>query len=132
MDPTPYPRPDEVHCFGIGRGSGILLTLFFLGIVVMTLGLHWDGTQVCSSGLCRTAFGESPDREAALTRLLTEFYAWAWLIVGLSYCCHRPAAVANGFSLTHTLWLRLLPCHPREVAIARAARVMTAVGMTTG
>jgi len=123
----------RVHCFGIARGSAILLTLFFLGIVVMTLGLRWDGTHVRVFGVVQDGFGESPDRETALTRLLTEFYAWAWLIVGLSYVL--PAVLlplANGFSLTHTLWLRLLPCHPREVAIARAARVMTAVGMTTG
>lgn len=120
-----------VHCHGATRGLWVLLVLFACGVGPLTLGVGWDGAYVRVFGVTEDGFGAVPDRETGVRLVVTNYYSWAWVVACLVYALPGGLLpMAAAYSPTHTLWLRGLPCRPREVAVARAARLVAVVGLT--
>jgi len=112
---------------GAGRRLGWVLGLWLIGLVLLTIGVSWDQTtstvMLCGSPL--PGFGSGREREPTVELLLSEFFSWGWLlIVGVYVLPSVLLPLADSFSVSATLWVRLTPAAPREVAVARLARVL--------
>lgn len=112
------------HYFGkVSQHIG-LLGLFLVGILLSTLPVGWDqhSSNVTFFGFPLELYGHS--REESLSALLNEFFSWAWIIVALFYLSKLLKRLSESFSVNEMLWLRLIPCSPYEVAVARACWVI--------
>jgi len=94
--------------------SGVLLSLFPVG---------WSGTGVTFFGFPLELYGNT--REDSLLALLKEFCSWAWLFIAIFYLLpNLLQRLSESLSINNTLWIRLAPCSPYEVAISRALWVI--------
>lgn len=105
----------------IGKPSEYLnlLFLFVIGIVIGTLPISWDisETSVTVFGFPLKLYGQY--RDDSLLSLLNEIFSWGWLIISI-FLFRLLKKLSESFSVNEMLWLRLLPCSPYEVALARA------------
>ena len=107
----------------IGQGStkNLWIVLGGLTLVATMIGAaQWNGSGL---ELWNVAVGRETDREAAIASHLREMFSWWWLIIGFAYLL--PVVLmplSTSFSRDHVLWLRLTPCSPRKIALARACR----------
>jgi len=98
------------------------------GLALELGGVGWDGQRATVAGMPADGFGVGGDRTATLVLLLGEMFSWAWTIGCVAFLL--PAALlplASSFGVSHTLWLRLTPCSPRELSAARAGRLLATV-----
>jgi hypothetical protein len=71
--------------------------------------------------------GEAGLREHAIQELIRETLSWWWLVVVFLYVLPTLLLpLARSFSIEQMLWLRLAPCTARDIAAARACRVIVA------
>lgn len=124
---------NSIRCSGlITEGLALVGLLFFLGVATLTLGVGWDGRRISFLTVPLDGYGVGGGREETISFLLVENYSWAWLIVGMAYVLPTLLLpLASSYSLSETMWLRLLPCEPREVALARVCRVAAVSGVST-
>jgi len=101
-----------------------LIMICLVGIILSTFPIGWDRTlnSVTLFNLPLELYGRS--REGSLLGLLDEFFSWAWVIIAIFYLPSLLKKLNESFSVNEMLWLRLLPCHPYEVAIARVCWVV--------
>jgi hypothetical protein len=100
-----------------------LLTIFLVGTLVSTFPVKWDyaRSSVTFFGFPLELYGHS--RQESLLTLLNEFFSWAWIIIAILYLPRLLRQLSESFSVKEMLWLRLVPCSPYEVAVARACWV---------
>lgn len=105
----------------IGKPSEYLnfLIIFVIGILVGTLAVGWDSseTSVTFFGVLLKLYGQN--RDDSLVRFLNQIFSWGW-VVAIFLLFSPIKKLSETFSVNEMLWLRLLPCSPYEVAIARA------------
>lgn len=100
-----------------------ILLLYILGISLSTFAVNWDEGSVTFFGFPLELYGSS--RETSLITLLNELSSWAWLIIALVYLLpNLLQRLSESLSINNTLWLRLVPCSPYEVAMARVVFVL--------
>ena len=106
----------------IGNTSKYLniLYIFFGLILLSTFPVKWDITQnsVTFFGIPFELYGQS--REYSLVTLVNEWFSWAWIIIAIFSLSKLLKKLSESFSVKEMLWLRLLPCSPYEVSLAKA------------
>jgi hypothetical protein len=122
-----------VQCRGlVGRCWWSLVALFIVGLLVFLTAVGWDGEFPTLFGERELNVGASSDRRIGIPLQLASYLSLAWAASLILYAV--PVVLlplASSYSLSHTSWLRGLPCSPREVAASRAARLFSAVALTS-
>lgn len=99
-----------------------LLILLVVGIIIATIPFSWDGEQLT---LFNIPFeGYQGARETVYINFLHELFSWAWIYIAVDVLLRLLLPLADSFSVSQLLWLRLTPCFPWEIAAARAIWVI--------
>src|SRR6266404_8427195 len=117
----------SVFGYGVTRRLIWVLLLWAIGVGLLTFGVSWDegSSMVVLFGTSLPGFGTGRSRDTTVTLLLAEFFSWAWLIaIGVYVLPSVMLPLAGSYSVSATLWARLTPATPREVAVARLVRVL--------
>ncbi len=121
-----------LQCRGLFGGCWWgMVGLFMIGLIVFSTSVGWDGKYPTLFGEPEVNVGASDDWRIGIPLQLASYQSFAWVIALFVYAV--PAVlvpIVNSFSLTQTVWLRGLWCSPRDVAAARAVRLLMAVGLT--
>lgn len=122
-----------LQCRGLAGGYWrSMMGIFLAGLVIFSTGVGWDGKYPTLYGQPELNLPGTGSACVGIPLQLASYESFAW-VVGL-FGFAVPAVLlplVNSFSLTQTVWLRGLPCTPREVAAARAIRLLAAVAMTS-
>ena len=116
----------------VGPYWRITASIYLIGVIVFSVGVGWDGGYPTLFGQRELNLGGTGTAQIGIPLQLAFYESFAWIAALFVFAL--PAVLlplANSFSLTHTVWLRGLPCTPREVAAARALRLFGAVMATT-
>jgi hypothetical protein len=116
-----------VYAHGASRRLNVVVALWLAGLIGLFAGVGWEEGAACPSlfGAPLPGFGGGRSREQAVELLLAELFSWAWLAVGALYLLPSVLIpLAGSFSVSSTMWARLSPATPREVAAARLARAV--------
>lgn len=122
-----------LQCRGIvGLYWNVIIGTFLAGLLVFSTGVGWDGEYPTLFGQRELNLPGTGSASVGIPIQLASYGSIAWVIGLFSFAV--PAVLmplVNSFSLTQTVWMRGLSCTPREVAAARATRLMAAVTMTS-
>jgi hypothetical protein len=112
-----------VEAHGAGRnlgGCALVLVLLVLGLALPAR--EADGT-LALWGVALEGYGVE-GVGGPLRAFLRECLSWWWLVAAVGYVLPvLLLPLAGSFAPSQVLWLRLTPCSPRDVALARAARL---------
>lgn len=108
----------KFHIPEVIKYSLLYLIIMSGGIAICTIPLKWNNKSVSYFGLrVDTSLQGS---QSFVIELLHNFYFIGWLLIAILFLFGLLFPLGNSFLVNQTLWLRLTPCSPYEVAVSRA------------
>ncbi len=115
-------KPFVLKIININDPSRIYLSLIVL-IICSTVALGWNGQNVTFLGIPQQLYGSV--QEKALQLILQEFFSYWWIFTAIFYLVpHLLSPLGDNFLVSQSLWLRLTPCTPFELAFSKILRVI--------
>lgn len=116
-------KPSIGKIIDIYDSSVVYLSLIVL-IICSTVALGWNGQNVIFLGISQELYGSV--REEALQGILHEFFSWWWIFTAFFYLLPRLLSpLGDSFLVSQSLWLRLTPCTPFELAFSKILWVIS-------
>lgn len=95
----------------------------FALVLIADLGIGWNGQNLTFFTMLVEACCSS--REKSILGVLHEHFSWLWLFIMFSHLLPQLLLnVQDSFLVSQSLWIRLTPCSPYEVAISRSLKVV--------
>ena len=104
------------------------LILLGVGIIIAT-PFGWDQEKLTVFNIPLEGYYGS--RETVYISLLHELFSWAWIYIAFDVLFRLLLPLGDSFSVSQLLWLRLTPCSPVDIAVARGIWVI-AYGVLLG
>jgi hypothetical protein len=113
-----------VQAHGVGRNLAYCALVLALLIGGLALPARLTDGVLHVWGVVMEGYAAG-DEQGPLPAFLRECFSWWWLIASVAYVLPvLLLPLAASFAPSQVLWLRLTPCTPRSVMLARAARLM--------